>query len=455
VPDFTDHCARNAAEESGEDLRLLYVALTRAQCQVFTWWAPSHNTASSPLHRLLLGHFAPGSEPPAKVRVPSDAEARRHFAELTRSSGGCVVAEEVGDIAPSLWEPAAGQLLELSASSFRRHLDGAWRRTSYSALTSAAHDGAPDIGVASEPGARALDDESAVVPVLVAGESDLAVPVLRSPMADLPGGTGFGLVVHSVLESADANAADLGAELAQRSGEVLARRLGATYDAARLAAALLPSLETPLGPLAGNLRLRDITPADRIAELDFELPLAGGDDPVAAKVTLAGIAELLRRRLPADDAFAAYPDRLDGLEQQRLRGYLVGSIDAVLRVGSVSSPSFLVVDYKTNWLGASPAGSGALTTTDYRPSALREAMLAAHYPLQLLLYLVALHRFLRWRQPGYDADVHLGGGLYCFVRGMAGAQTPVSAGTPHGVFGWAPPPGLIDALSRLLAGEQP
>ena len=456
-PDFADHCARNAAEESGEDLRLLYVALTRAQCQVITWWAPSHNTASSPLHRLLLGDVKPGAEPPAKVKVPSDDEVWTRFAKLTRASGGCVAAEEVGDIAHSSWEPDPGQPQELSASAFRRTLDGAWRRTSYSALTARAHDAAHESGVASEPEGRALDDESPVVPAQTLVEPDPTAPVLRSPMADLPGGTGFGLVVHSVLESADANATDLAAELHQRSAEALGRRLGATYDASQLASALLPSLQTPLGPLADDLRLCDIASTDRLPELDFELPLAGGDDPVAAEVTVAGVAELLRQRLPHGDSFAAYPDLLDGpgMDQQRLRGYLVGSIDAVLRVGPASSPRFLVVDYKTNWLGAAPAGSGNLTTSDYRPSMLREAMLAAHYPLQLLLYLVALHRFLRWRQRGYDPDVHLAGGLYCFVRGMAGPQTPVTAGTPHGVFEWAPPPGLVDALSRLLAGESP
>ncbi len=454
-PDFADHCARNAAEESGEDLRLLYVALTRAQCQVIAWWAPSHNTTSSPLHRLLLGEFQPGTEPPAKVKVPLDDEVLARFAELTRSSSGRVVAEEVGDILPSSWEPTRGGPRDLSANAFHRHLDGAWRRTSYSALTAGAHDAAHGSGVASEPEGRALDDESVAVPPQPAVETDPAVPGLTSPMAHLPGGTGFGLVVHSVLESSDASAPDLEAELTERSLEALGRRLGATYDAAQLAGALLPPLQTPLGALADGLRLCDIAPIDRLPELDFELPLAGGDNPVAAEVTVAGIADLLRHRLPEGDPLAAYPDLLDGLEQQRLRGYLVGSIDAVLRVGQAGSPRFLVVDYKTNWLGAAPAGSGTLTTSDYRPSVLREAMLASHYPLQLLLYLVALHRFLRWRQPGYDADVHLGGGLYCFVRGMAGAHTPVTAGTPHGVFGWVPPPGLVDALSRQLAGQSP
>lgn len=50
-------------------------------------------------------------------------------------------------------------------------------------------------------------------------------------------------------------------------------------------------------------------------------------------------------------------------------------------------------------------------------------MIDAHYPLQALLYGAALHRYLRRRRPGYDPDVHLGGVMYLFVRGMAGPGT--------------------------------
>jgi len=65
-----------------------------------------------------------------------------------------------------------------------------------------------------------------------------------------------------------------------------------------------------------------------------------------------------------------------------------------------------------------------------------------------LLYGVALHRYLRWRQPGYDPGQHLGGIAYLFVRGMIGPQTPRGCG----VFDWTPPPGLVPELSDLLAG---
>ncbi len=80
-------------------------------------------------------------------------------------------------------------------------------------------------------------------------------------------------------------------------------------------------------------------------------------------------------------------------------------------------------------------------------------MVRAHYPLQALLYAVAVHRLLRWRQPGYDPERHLGGVLYLFVRGMAGPDTPVVDQVPCGVFSWRPPGALVAALSDRLDGD--
>ena len=101
------------------------------------------------------------------------------------------------------------------------------------------------------------------------------------------------------------------------------------------------------------------------------------------------------------DLLSSYADALAELPDAPLRGYLTGSIDAVLRVGSPTDRRYLVVDYKTNRLGGHDE---PLTAWHYRPAALETAMVEAHYPLQALLYAVALHRYLRWRQPGYDPD---------------------------------------------------
>jgi exodeoxyribonuclease V beta subunit len=127
-----------------------------------------------------------------------------------------------------------------------------------------------------------------------------------------------------------------------------------------------------------------------------------------------------------------------------LKGYLTGSIDAVLRVGG----RYVVVDYKTNRLGEPDT---PLTAWDYRQPALVEAMVAAHYPLQALLYEVALHRFLRWRLPGYAPERDLGGVLYLFLRGMCGPSVRFADGSVPGVFAWRPPTELVLAMSSLLA----
>ena len=116
---------------------------------------------------------------------------------------------------------------------------------------------------------------------------------------------------------------------------------------------------------------------------------------------------------------------------------------------AAEGPRYLVVDYKTNRLGGYDE---PLTAWHYRPQALEAAMVAAHYPLQALLYSVALHRYLRWRQPGYDAGTHLGGALYLFLRGMSGPEVTCLDGSVPGVFAWRPPAALVTATSDLLAG---
>jgi exodeoxyribonuclease V beta subunit len=368
--------------------------------------------------------------------------------------------EPVRDRSPVSFAPAAPPPTALAAATFGRTLDLAWRRTSYSALTAAAH--GPPTGVMAEPEVREKDDEGQApdegadgpivldavmtggTAVAAVADPGLAVP---SPMADLPVGTGFGTLVHAVFESADLTAPDLRAELLRCVRAELDRHPTPAVDPDALAEALVPVARTPLGPLAGDRCLADIAPRDQLAELDFELPLAGGDTP-GADVRLGDLVPLLRRHLPAGDLLAGYPDRLAALAGQPLRGYLTGSMDAVLRL---PGPRFAVVDYKTNWLGPiGPDGPEPLVAAHYTPERLATAMLDAHYPLQALLYAAALHRFLRWRLTGYDPHRHFGGVLYLFLRGMCGPGGPAVDGVPCGVFSWQPPAALVTELSDLL-----
>ncbi|WGX97250.1 UvrD-helicase domain-containing protein [Nocardioides sp. L-11A] len=458
-PDWSDHCRRWAEEENGEWLRLLYVALTRAQSQVVAWWAPTRNAEASPLHRLLLRQPATDgaglrADVPVTPPVPDEDAATALFAAW-RDRGAFV--PEVAEPAAAPPAPAPAPPAALAARDFTRAVDTGWRRTSYSALSNV--DLGTPLAVGSEPEVEPKDDEKEIA-LVEAGADDpaLAVP---SPMAGLPVGATFGSLVHAVLEHTDPGAPDLRTELLGHIAEQLTW-WPVPLDAEELADALVAVLDTPLGPLMDDTTLRRVGTADRLCELDFELPLVGGDHPErragapAGDVLLGDIAGLLRTHLPEDDPVRAYADALANplLGDQVLRGYLTGSIDVVLRLrsGDGGDPRYVVIDYKTNWLGPTDA---PLTAGAYRPTALDDAMGHSDYPLQALLYAVVLHRFLRWRQPGYDPARHFGGVAYLYLRGMCGPETPRVDGAPCGIFTWEPPVALVVALSDLLDGAGP
>lgn len=451
------------AEEAGEELRLLYVAATRAQCHLILWWAADDKrTPRAPLHRLL---FRAG-DPAPRASYPCSTSP----ADLLHAPG--IAVQQVGMISPGSPTGLADPVPELRARTFNRSVDQEWRRTSYSGLTARAH----ELGGSDHAPTETMEnDELQVVSDETQPATSFAPPALPdtlaipSPMAELPRGPAFGTLVHAIYETFDPHAADLEAEIRDHAARWLSRlpveAAEEDLTAETLAAALLPAIRTPLGPVAGGLRLCDIPRRDRLAELDFEYALAGGDQPVR-RVLLGEVASLLAHHLPADDPLAAYPARLDHplIAEETLRGFLVGSIDAVMRVPVQAKASaapqetehrrYVVVDYKTNWLGPLDE-STPLMVGHYGPAAMAEAMMSAHYPLQALLYSVALHRFLRWRLPGYAPEKDLGGVAYLFVRGMAGPDTPTVDGTTCGVFAWHPPAPLITDLSDLLAGLDP
>jgi exodeoxyribonuclease V beta subunit len=452
-PGYPQREKQAAREAAGESLRLLYVGLTRAQSQVVTWWAATKNTPAAALHRVLFARELGTGQVADLGTQPTDERAATVLAEWSRR--GAFALEDARPTHPGPGSATPAGTAPVSVARFTRTLDLSWHRASYTSMTAGLGHGPADVG--SEPETFGTDDETMAVTADAIEPGRIGPPAgwPTSPMTDLPGGTTFGSLVHAVLENVDTAAADLPAELLTRCIEEVGTRPRGSgafpFTAADLAAGLLPVLRTPLGPMADQISLADIAPTDRLAELTFELPLAGGDTPsgpgTLPSITLGAVGALLRRHLPLDDPLVDYPDRLTAPELARapVRGYLTGSLDAVLRL---AGPRYLVVDYKTNRLGDPDAET--ISTWDYRPQALAAAMMDAHYPLQALLYSVALHRFLRWRQPGYTPEQHLGGALYLFVRGMAGPQTPTVGEVPAGVFGWRPPDALVTDLSALL-----
>ncbi len=465
-PVYEQHYSASQAEDRGEDLRHLYVALTRAKHQAVIWWAGANGCQYSALGRLLLARSASG-DVKTEIRA-SEAKDSRVEAELNRRAAqvpGLISIEHCSDSHPlrSNLAGANDAGVDLRTASFDRDLDLSWRRSSYTSITAEAHGSVSStVLVGSEPEASGTTDEPAasVVPVLGEGAAtDVAAENEGAPaptgavslLSAVPAGATFGTVVHRVLEKVDFAVADLHAELLQAiDAEATGYAEGTTGDPVQLAIGLEAALSAPLGGLAGATRLRDLSRPDRLDELAFELPVAGGDNPVG-EVLLTELARMFSRHVPPGRPLAAYATDLSSPHMSaHLRGYLTGSLDLVFRLRTAAGrQKFFVVDYKTNWLG----GTGeALTAWHYRSEALEAEMRRAHYPLQAMLYLVALHRYLRWRVPGYDPSEDLGGAYYLFLRGMACPGVSV-VGSPCGVFAWSPPAELVTGLSDLLAGQ--
>lgn len=434
------HVARAQHEDAGEALRLTYVAMTRARSQLVAWWAPSAYAKHSGLHRLLFRPDPDSPHVPDEVAVPDEPTAAAVLRGWERRGGPTL--ELVGDRPPPRVSPETSGA-SLAIRTFDRRLDTEWRRTSYSALT---HLDAEQSPVTSEPEETgAVDDEEESTAAVESWNADDR----PSPMADLPRGAAFGSLVHAVLEEVDVRAPRLTDELRRLIDEQL-RRWPVELDVDTAIEAFEAALTTPLGPLADDLDLRRLLAERQLAELDFEIPLGGGDRPRPTTARLGDLADLLDAHLAPDDPIRPFAARLraPALRHQPLRGYLIGSIDLVLRL---PSERFVVVDHKTNWLG--PLDE-PLTIAGYHPDSLAAAMNSSTYPLQALLYSAVVHRYLRWRLRGYDPERHLGGVLYLYLRGMVGPDTPRHAGVPYGVFSWRPPTSLVLALSDLLDGRE-
>ncbi len=241
-------------EAAGEELRLTYVALTRAQSQVVTWWAPTRDSCHAGLTRLLFGRERGESAVPTTLpQVPSSFEVMAALAEW--QTGGALVVEPSELSAASTTVPGE-PIPALDVRRFTRGVDTEWRRTSYSGLIRAEEQAAR--GVDSEPEVEGTVDEDATDELLEqAPTSSVSVSGddLPSPMDTLPAGATFGSLVHGVLEHADPAAPDLAAELAARVEEQR-RWWSVETPTAELTTALLPMQHTSLGPLAGRPHAR-------------------------------------------------------------------------------------------------------------------------------------------------------------------------------------------------------
>ncbi len=377
-------------ERLAEEIRLAYVALTRAQAKVYLAWGEVSvqggrgsragalawllHPAQTPddLNHALPAAFASGANLSADLQRLTEATPAIELCELPA----------VTDASPSLAGDASPHP---ATAEFSGRIATDWRVASFTALTRDIH----QVHRTSSPRG---DD----------------------PVLNFPAGSHVGSFLHLLLERLDFTAeltpqvTGLAARLAPRFG------LDAERHHDTLQAWLRDVVETPLDE--GGLRLRDIGAAQRLNELAFDFAI-GGVDITALDARLQQTAGQPLAPIGIDD----------------FRGMITGIIDLIFE----HDGRFYIVDYKSNFLG------GALV--DYAPDKLRQAVLDRRYDLQYLLYVTALHRYLRQRLTDYDYGTHFGGVYYLFLRGMRPASGP-----RFGIHFDLPEQALIDWLDRQL-----
>ena len=195
----------------------------------------------------------------------------------------------------------------------------AWRRTSYSALTAAAHDAAP--AVAQRAGGRGEGRRAGHRPRRAAPRASCAD--VASPMAALPGGTAFGTLVHAVLEELDPQAGDLADEVAEQRRRQLARSGPADLDPASSPPRCCRRC-APRSARCGGRPLAELAPCRPARRAGVRTAAARRRPARPAAARLRELAPLLRAHLPRRRPARGYADLLEDpvLGDAPLRGYL-------------------------------------------------------------------------------------------------------------------------------------
>jgi exodeoxyribonuclease V beta subunit len=431
-----DNISVEKEESFAEEIRLLYVGLTRARNQCVVAWGAMDKAPGTPLARLLMGSDADGLDRKAiqkELKDWTDADWRGAWERIGKGDAPCVTVESIDFEERGPWRPPSEVPRILRDPPARRVFGEGSRTTSFSALTREGHVVRTPV-VGPEALGRDLDLDLDLGGFAYAEGAD-AEADLAGEMHAFPRGAEAGTLLHTALESVDFSAyTPEDAEAAQERRRTCARLLDQhgmeSSQLARVLHVIDAVAMTPLRTTPSSFRLADLRAGALRSEMEFTLSTPGGafdPDSLAAALALA----------PAGSPLAAYAPRAACLGFRKLNGYLRGFIDAVFHDGE----RYYLIDYKSNHLGN--------RQVDYAPPALLEPMIDHDYVLQYLIYTIAVDRHLSACVPDYDYTRDFGGAYYLFLRGFAAEHVPGC-----GVFGDRPPYEVVSAVADLLGLDE-
>jgi len=395
-------------ERLAEDLRLLYVALTRAQhaCWLGVADLKRGSNNRSILHLSALGYLLSGG-----AALNDSVELRRWLEDLQQGSQA-MSCQDMPQANDERYRPARNDAVLLQPLLVLRKASENWWIASYSALRfgeslNAGGDTSPE-----DPQAQKLFDDERLDPDAPRETVAAGGDIHRFPRGPHPGTFLHGLLEWAAGEGFPIEPAIIEDAIARRCN-----RRGWNGWINTLGDWLLHLTQMPLqiGDGQAPVVLGHLTRFQ--VEMEFWF--------ASHKVDVLKLDDLVCR-FTHDGAprVAAEPVLLNGMFK--------GFIDLAFE----HDGRYYVADYKSNWLGMDDAA--------YTRQAMEQSILDNRYDLQYVLYLLALHRQLKARLPDYDYDRHVGGALYIFLRGTRAAS--------QGVYFTKPPRALIEQLDRLFQG---
>jgi len=395
-------------EQLAENMRLLYVALTRAENRCYLVWGNINKSETSSLAYLLHHkHNGPGQDildSMQCIKDLGDEEMLKDLDALANVKGAHIFREDLPWGVPSRYMPASRKETTLSCREFEGRIERSWGISSFSSLAS---------GISQLTDA-ADHDALYLMPVKAEAKEEID----RADIFSFPRGARPGTMLHKVFELLDFTAEDsskrgLIAEILDQYG-FEARWKDAVFDMVKKV------LDSPLGKDRRALTLSRIRPEDRFNELEFWFPLK-----TISREGLKGIfAEFSPHEVPG-----GFPEMIGDLHFEPAQGFMRGFMDLVFSFDG----RFYLIDWKSNYLGS--------RVEDYNQQALMEMMKSHYYILQYHLYTVALNQYLKVRFKGYKYDEHFGGVYYIFLRGVDPA-----IGSDYGIFRARPSKDIIEAL---------
>ena len=398
-----------------ENLRLMYVGLTRAKHRCYLVWgrfneaetsAPAylfHQPQQSTAESLFQGTSS-------RFKAMNDKEALAELESVVNKSKGTIRLSQLEIEDGEKYLPEYGKSKDLTFRPFSGSIDSGWRISSYSSLVSRISHAAE---LADYDYELALEE-----PVSIVSE-EAKTEQVPPGILSFPKGAKAGIFFHKIFELIDFEQPDI--EIIDNNLTEYGFDPQWLEDITRM---IDNVLSIPLDPEYENFTLSKINNQSRLNELEFYFPLK--------TISPAKLTNLINKYAEAELS-DHFPQRIESLNFLPMSGYMKGFIDLVFQYDN----RFYIVDWKSNFLGD--------RIKDYEQSKIKATMEKEFYILQYHIYTVALNQYLRLRMPDYDYEKHFGGVCYIFLRGV----DPL-LGYEYGIFRDRPTNEFVDELSEKL-----